>query len=132
MKLQKELGVLVIDDDPLVLKYTAAALTAQGYKNIRTATSAGDARACLFAQRFGTIICDIYLPDGDGRQLLREAFAINPASRAILISAFVYRGLMIPPDLYGKVELLEKPFTEEELQDLLGGAVARHSARGSR
>ncbi|MGZ8899742.1 MAG: hypothetical protein ACXW3Z_06570 [Limisphaerales bacterium] len=37
----------------------------------------------------------------------------------ILISGFMYRELMIPKDLDGKVELLAKPFTAEELSELL-------------
>jgi YesN/AraC family two-component response regulator len=73
----------------------------------------------LVSYRFDIIIADISLPDGDGRQLVRDALAHNPAARAILISGFMYRGLMIPHDLYGKVELLAKPFIEEELSGLL-------------
>lgn len=119
MNAHKEYGVLVVDDDPLVLKHTARAIAAIGYKNVHTATCATDARALLFAHRFAILIFDIYLPDGDGRQLMRDALAINPGARAILISAFMYRGLMIPADLYGKVELLEKPFTHDDLEELL-------------
>jgi DNA-binding NtrC family response regulator len=121
MNQHKEFGVLVIDDDPLVLKYTAAAITALGYKNVRTASCAAEARALLFANRFSVVICDICLPDGDGRQLLREVLAMNPHAHAIIISAFIYRGMMIPSDLYGKVELLEKPFTQEDIQELFAG-----------
>ena len=128
MNQHKEYGVLVVDDDPLVLKYTAAAIAGLGYKNVRTATSATDARALLFAHRFSLLVFDIYLPDGDGRQLLRDAMAMNPTARAILISAFMYRGLMIPVDLYGKVELLEKPFTQEDIAELLTDTP--HATRG--
>lgn len=120
MKEFKEPGVLVIEDDLFVLRYTAATIAALGYQNVRTASSAADARVLLFAHRFELVICDICLPDGDGRQLLREVFALNPNARAILISAFLYQAMMIPTDLYGKVELLEKPFTPEDLHHLIG------------
>jgi two-component system response regulator HydG len=120
MKEPKEPGVLVIEDDQFVLRYTAATIAALGYQKVRTASSAADARVLLFAQRFELVICDICLPDGDGRQLVREVFALNPNARVILISAFLYQAMMIPADLYGKVELLEKPFTPEDLHQLLG------------
>jgi two-component system response regulator HydG len=126
---KEEYGVLIVEDDPLVLKYTAAAVETIGYQNVETANCAAEARVKLFAQRFALVICDIYLPDGDGRQLLREVFAMTPNVRAILISGFMYRGIMIPSDLNGKVELLEKPFTAEDIQELL--AEARHVARRS-
>jgi DNA-binding NtrC family response regulator len=127
MNQHKELSVLVVDDDPLILKSTAAAIAALGYKSVRTATCATDARSLLFAHRFAVFVFDIYLPDGDGRQLLREALAIQPDARAILISAFMYRGLMIPADLYGKIELLEKPFTADDLAELLSKDAAVQS-----
>jgi two-component system catabolic regulation response regulator CreB len=116
---QRDLGVLVIDDEPIVLRSIGMVLTHLGYTNIHQAASMLDARGLLLAHRFDLIISDIALPDGDGRQLLREALAMNHGARAILISGFMYRGLMIPKDLYGKVELLAKPFNMEELSGLL-------------
>jgi len=119
MNEQNSLRLLLIDDELTVLTSVHLLLTRLGYKHVRTAACAQDARALLMSYRFDIIIADISLPDGDGRQLVRDALAHNPAARAILISGFMYRGLMIPHDLYGKVELLAKPFTEEELSGLL-------------
>jgi DNA-binding NtrC family response regulator len=123
---QKDLGVLIIDDEPIVLKSISLVLTHLGYTNIHHAASVLDARGLLLTHRFDLLIVDISLPDGDGRQLLREALAMNHGARAILISGFMYRGLMIPKDLYGKVELLAKPFSVEELSELLATDCPAH------
>lgn len=112
-------GVLIVDDDPLVLASVQWTIARLGYKRIHTASCGTEARSLFLAHRLGLIIVDISLPDTDGRQLVREALTVHPGARAILISGFMYRGLMIPKDLYGKVELLAKPFTEEELSELL-------------
>lgn len=124
MNQQTNSGVLIVDDDPLVLTSVRWTIARLGYKKIYTAGCAADARSLLLAHRIGLIIADISLPDTDGRQLVREALTIHPGARAILISGFMYRGLMIPRDLYGKVELLAKPFTEEELSELLAATCA--------
>ena len=116
---QKDLGVLIVDDEPLVLRSISMVLSHLGFSNIHHGACRLDARGLLLIQRFDLLIVDISLPDGDGRQLLREALAMNHGARAILISGFMYRGLMIPKDLYGKVELLAKPFSVDELSELL-------------
>src|SRR5687768_5218578 len=109
--MDKQARVLIVDDDPLVLTCIINSLRAERFQNVYSANCALKARALLHAERFEVILCDMSLPDGDGRQLLREALAFNPHLRVILISGFLYEGLMIPADLYGKLEFLAKPFT---------------------
>ena len=123
---QKDLGVLIIDDEPLVLRSISMVLSQLGYTNIHHAACVLDARGLLLTHRFDLLIVDISLPDGDGRRLVSEALAMNHGARAILISGFMYRGLMIPKNLYGKVELLAKPFSVEELSELLAASCATH------
>ena len=117
--MEKQVRVLIVDDEPLVLSCVVNSLRAQRFQNIHTAATALHARALFHAERFDVVLCDISLPDGDGRQLLREALAINPHMHAVLMSGFLYDGLMIPADLYGKLEFLAKPFTHDELCAIL-------------
>ena len=120
-------SVLVVDDEPLVLKYTTSVMTALGYKRVLRASSALDARALLLAESFALIICDVSLPDGDGRQILREALQNNPNARLVLISGFVSDDLFLPDDLRGRVQLLEKPFTADDISALLAETFERKS-----
>ena len=118
MESQMQVRVLVVDDEPSVLDSISVSLSSQRTLTLHTASTVLHARALLHAERFDVILCDISLPDGDGRQLIREALALNHHIRAVLISGFLYDGLMIPADLYGKLEFLPKPFTPEELRAL--------------
>ncbi|MGZ8919686.1 MAG: response regulator [Limisphaerales bacterium] len=63
-------GVLIVDDDPLVLTSVQWTIARLGYKRIHTASCAAQARSLFLAHRFGVIIVDISLPDTDGRQLV--------------------------------------------------------------
>jgi len=114
--------VLVIDDEPLVLKYTCSVIAGLGYKNVRKAACALDARGLLLAQSFDMIVCDVSLPDGDGRQLLREALESNPDATGILITGFACDDLKVPAELEGRVRLLEKPFTADDISEALARA----------
>jgi len=112
-------SVLVIDDEPLVLKYTCSVIAGLGYKNVHKAACALDARELLLTQPFGMIVCDVSLPDGDGRQLLREALEVNPEAAGILITGFACEDLAIPADLQDRIRLLEKPFTADDISEAL-------------
>ena len=59
----------------LVVKYIASVISKLGYPNVFQATNATEARAHLQAEKIALIISDVCLPDGDGRQLLREGDA---------------------------------------------------------
>ncbi|MGZ8900128.1 MAG: response regulator [Limisphaerales bacterium] len=122
-------AVLVIDDEPLVLKYATSVISGFGYKNLCKASCALDARALLLAQPFAMVISDVSLPDGDGRQILREALAMNPATAGVLITGFAGSDLSIPPDLYGKIQFLEKPFTADAIGHLLAETFERSAPK---
>jgi DNA-binding NtrC family response regulator len=115
-------SVLVIDDEPLVLKYTCSVISGLGYKNVRKAACALDARGLLLAQPFSFVVCDVSLPDADGRQLLREALEANPEASGILITGFSSSDLNLPSELEGRVRLLEKPFTADDISEVLARA----------
>jgi DNA-binding NtrC family response regulator len=120
-------SVLVVDDEPLVLKYATSVICNLGYKRVFRASTALDARALLLAETFSLIISDVSLPDGDGRQVLREALLINPNARLVLISGFVSTDLFLSEDLRGHVDFLEKPFTADDISQLLAETFERNS-----
>src|SRR5687767_852678 len=92
-------GVLVVDDEPLVLKYTTSVISGLGYKKVLKATNAQEARAVFLAERLSLVICDVSLPDGDGRQILSEAFEENPSVAGVLITGFATGDLKLPAEL---------------------------------
>lgn len=111
--------VLLVDDEPLVLKRLAQVVAALGYIDVRTASSFEEARHILETTAVGILISDVALPDGDGRRLALEALQEQPDAQIILISGFSAQSLMLAPELRGRVHLLEKPFGMNDLRGLL-------------
>jgi DNA-binding NtrC family response regulator len=120
--------VLVVDDEALVLKYTTSVISGLGYKKVLKAPSAQEARAVLLAEQVSLIISDVSLPDGDGRQIMREALEQNPAATGVLITGFSPGDLKLPPDLADVVQYLEKPFTADDISSLLAETFERREA----
>ena len=121
--------VLVIDDEPLVLKYATSVISGFGYKQVFKASCALDARELLLTQSFTMVICDVSLPDGDGRQVLREALQANPEAAGVLITGFSSCDVSLPSDLHGRIQLLEKPFTADAIGHLLAETFERTAAK---
>ena len=120
--------VLVVDDEALVLKYTTSVISGLGYKKVLKARCAQEARAVLLAERVSLIISDVSLPDGDGRQIVRETLEQNPGATGVLITGFSQGDLSLPPDLAGIVQCLEKPFTADDISHLLAETFERREA----
>lgn len=115
----------MVDDEKLVVKYIASVISKLGYPNVFQATNATEARAHLQAEKIALIISDVCLPDGDGRQLLREALERNPAIACVLITGFATDELNLPVDLRNRVLLLGKPFTADDISHVLAEFVDR-------
>jgi DNA-binding response OmpR family regulator len=64
-------AVLLVEDNPHILKVNRAMLERAGYQ-VLCAKTASEARALIRQQAFDLLILDIMLPDGDGIALCRE------------------------------------------------------------
>ena len=122
---KKMCGVLVVDDELLVLKYTSSVIAGLGYKKVYCAASSEASRALLLVENFSLIICDVSLPDGDGRQLLCEGLDQHPFAAGVLITGFSSSDIKLPDALLGRVLLLQKPFTADDISHILAELVER-------
>ena len=68
------LSVLILEDDPGVLRHCRSQLDRLGLDTTAVSTMA-DARAALGDQTFDFLLLDVNLPDGTGLDLLREGKA---------------------------------------------------------
>ena len=115
--------VLVVDDDPAVLRLLATALTSRGYE---VAVARG-ARQALEAARSSLpagpdlVISDVLMPEMSGVELMREIARLCPSAAALFISG--NPGAM---ELPAGVAFLGKPFSLQTLaakvRDLLGSS----------
>lgn len=109
-----EAEILIVDDNPDLLRLLCEQLGGAGYGRIRTADSCAAARKAFAARMPELVILDINLPDGDGFSLFRalRAQADVPALFLSARDADADRlfGLGLGADDY-----LTKPFLMQEL-----------------
>ena len=112
-------SVLVLDDEPLILRYLNSCLQAEGFTTVTQARSGADARAAFQARPYSIFITDVYLGDIDGREVAQEFLEQNPDGQVLLMTGFAPEDLELPEPLRGRVQVLEKPFSSERLLELL-------------
>ena len=78
-------AILVVDDDPAILRGFDRFLTAAGYA-VSEAPSLGEARNQIEARRFDAVILDLYLPDGRGIDWIAELRAGHPSLSIIVVT----------------------------------------------
>ena len=69
--------VLVIDDEPLIARLIADALTAEGY-DVETAANGREGLEKIVAQPYDLIMTDLRMPELDGLGLYREVERQRP------------------------------------------------------
>lgn len=116
---ENQKSVLLLDDEPLILRFLNSCLQAEGYTQVTQARCGLDARAALEEKRFSIFITDVYLADVDGRELAQQFLKQNPDGQVLLMTGFASEELDLPEELQGRVQVLEKPFASERLFELL-------------
>lgn len=108
--------VLVVDDDPLILKVIDSMLSPEGYR-VETADDGDKALAKYEPGKYSLIITDFLMPVMDGFELARAVKALSPAQPIMLISGFLGTVVDEGRSCFDFDFLLGKPFTSEEIQE---------------
>jgi len=115
--------ILIADDDRAIRMMLEAGLTLNGF--LVTAVSRG--REVIEAARkksFAAVVCDIFMPDGDGMQVVRELGVISPQTPIILITAQGSIDLTVQALSEGASDFIAKPFEIGVLANLLRRYIA--------
>lgn len=116
------LRVLVVDDDPLLLKSLRDTLETDGHV-VTTAKGGQEGidtfRATSDTERFDAVITDLGMPHVDGRQVARSIKETSPATPVIMLTGWGQR-LLADGDVPNHVDrLLSKPPRLRELREAL-------------
>jgi len=117
------LTILIVDDNHDMVDTTAAMLAQLGYSTI-SAYSARQACDLLDEARIDLVLTDIRMPDVDGFDLLRVLRHRFHSLPIILMSGFSVSDDDIVPS---GASILEKPFTVDELQNLVQHKLAQRT-----
>jgi CheY-like chemotaxis protein len=111
--------VLIADDDPISLRFLAAAIAELGCESIAVA----DGRSALAAvqvHQFDLLLLDRRMPDLGGAELLAALRAQDNATPAVATSAEVDAEIIAQLRHAGFVDIVEKPVTLAQLQHIVG------------
>ena len=120
--------VLVVDDDEILLRATAATLKLAGF-DVGLAISGEQALEMLGSRRYEAVLVDLMMPRMNGIELVRAMKGRDPEMRVVLTSSYpLSSGQLSRMDLEN-VEFVSKPASSEELSAALRGVPARERSR---
>ncbi len=120
-------SVLVVDDEPFVLKTTARVLQHLGFTHVKTADTVADALNIVASDEpppVGLVLTDLNMPDADGLDLLRRFDEMGYRGDIMLFSGEDSQTLTMAESLARARNLsvlgaIEKPVQVERLLELL-------------
>lgn len=116
--------VLVVDDDPAVLRVLADITRQLGLIPLTAGGAAAGRELFLSHPEIACVLLDLTMPEGGGAPLAKEFHALRPSSPILLISGFAEPE--VTSSLAGELSgFLHKPFTPLELKSAIAKAV-RH------
>ncbi|MFO1283989.1 MAG: sigma 54-interacting transcriptional regulator [Burkholderiales bacterium] len=122
--------ILLVDDDPDLLKLIGLRLTSAGYR-VRTAESGEAALAAIAVTRPSLVITDLRMPGIDGMQLFDGIHRQHPALPVIILTAHGTIPDAVAATQRGVFGFLTKPFDSKELLQKVAAAVSLSGGESS-
>lgn len=114
--------ILLVDDDKLFSRMMSTTLSALG--QVSVATDGGEALDKLCHDDYDLMITDIFMPNKEGIEVIRQTKSIHPNIKIIAISSggsFQYPSFLKMAESFGADASLKKPFSPQELLETIGG-----------
>jgi DNA-binding NtrC family response regulator len=123
-----QFAVLVVDDDPMVESALKFFVEGRGYR-FSSANGVAQAVRALATKPFDAVLLDLYLPDGDGLEILDHALELDPPPTVIVMTARAEIMGAVAAIRRGASDYLAKPLDLEDLGVRLDQALEHASMR---
>ncbi len=111
--------ILVIDDDPMMLRYARSLLESENYI-VRTVASGAYALLEMQCPPLPEVILlDVIMPEMDGLETLRRILGIAPSAKVIMLSGQRDPAEIVRAMKLGASDYMAKPVDEQRLLDAL-------------
>jgi DNA-binding response OmpR family regulator len=120
--------VLLVDDEPDILRLISKILQADGYE-IDLASDGGVALWKIGERQYDLILLDVILPHLDGLGILQEVRKTDPHTGIIMVSALTSERITIDALLADADEYISKPFQLRELRLRIQQTLAKVALR---
>jgi CheY-like chemotaxis protein len=118
--------ILLVEDNEDVSQYAKSALEELGYKVLVAYDSAGALRIVNDGTHIDLLFTDIVLPGGmNGRQLSKEVLKTRPSLAVLFTTGYTPNAIIHHGRLDPDVQLLSKPYTQDDLSRKIRRVLAR-------
>lgn len=117
--------VLVVDDERGARMALEVPLRLSGY-DVTTATCGREALTLGAGKRFDVVLTDIYMPDINGLEVVREFRRLSPDTKVIAVTAQGSLEIALQAIQEGAFDFIAKPFNIDEVLALISRA-AQHA-----
>jgi len=108
--------ILVVEDEPAMLKAVKRLLEHQGYKVLATRTpSEALLAARIHSGAIQLVLTDVILPEMNGRELSEQLLPFNPSAKRLFMSGYTSNIIARHGVLDAGVDFIQKPFTSQDL-----------------
>ena len=115
------LEVLVLDDEPIVVKSLQMALRKIGCV-VEVFEDPEHAMRRLDEKTFDIVVTDVVMGDVDGIQVLEHVKERSPRTKVIIMTAFAMMEMARKAMERGAFDFIAKPFNAEEIRAVVGKA----------
>lgn len=120
--------ILLVDDEPLVLKYCHEMIVSLGFSVI--STQKADEALMIYEdlwKEIDLVILDLVMPKMDGMQLFVALQSINPHVQAIVTTGYAMDDRISNLISTGRHDYLKKPYNRNDLAKAIGGLLCHKS-----
>ena len=121
--------ILVVDDEPSILRLLQEALSQWGYQ-VTCASTVEDALVVLGTELFDAALTDIRMPDMSGLDLLREIKKQDESIEVVVMTGYPTISSAVEALKEGAYDYLSKPLILDELRHLMTRVMERRFLRG--
>jgi len=106
--------ILVVDDEPNVVKSCARMLELEGFE-VKGVTGGAEAIALFKREGFDLVLTDLKMPEVDGLEVLTAIMKHNPNAAVVIVTAYGTKENVVEALRLGAREFLEKPLDTRTL-----------------
>ena len=118
--MKKAPKILLVDDEPAMLRYIRTLLEVDNYK-VETATTGEEALQCVEqGLEPDLVLLDVLMPGIDGLETLEKLRELRPGTKVVMLSCVSDTRKVVQAMKLGAQDYLTKPFQKAELDKVIG------------
>ena len=127
----KSKKILIVDDEKNTRLTLGQCLERTGFKSA-SAVNAEEGLKKLDEDEFGLILLDLRMPGMGGMEFLKKVRQIRPDIKVVIITAYGTIDLAVEAMKLGAVDFLQKPFTPDEIRELVSRIMKRETLKSGK